>query len=141
MRYYDNKSDKCIVCPLALKYNNVSTNYSIVEAESPTEYVIKTCGGIDLIITDSKNKTYLTEVKPKNSKETIVRMIAEIYTYTIGFEGEKEIAFFEGSQQEKDYKKYYNNKYFRKIIDKVTVFKFVEKEGANGIVNFEIVKL
>ena len=144
MFHYDEDEDQCLVCPLKYKYKNISTKYEIEDAERPTKSVIKTCGGIDLIIKEKNNniKTYAVEVKPKYNTESIVRMIAEIYTYTIEFPSYiKSIAFFEGSQQEKDYLKYKNNEYFKKIINKVTVFKFIEKRNNNGVINFDIVKL
>lgn len=143
MFYYNKDKDKCFKCPLVKKYNNISKNYEVVEAEKPMEHVIKTCGGIDIVIKDKKDNTlYAVEVKPPKSDETIVRMVAEIYTYTTDFKDyKKAIGFFEGSTQEKDYNRYYDNEYFKNIVDKVTVFKFVEKENKNGIVDFEIVRL
>ena len=143
MFYYNKDKDKCLRCPLGKKYNNISKDYEVVEAEKPMERVIKTCGGIDIVIKDKKNNTlYAVEVKPPKSDETIVRMVAEIYTYTTDFKGyKKAIGFFEGSTQEKDYNKYYDNEYFKNIVDKVTVFKFVEKKNKDGIVDFEIVRL
>ena len=66
-------------------YKNISKRYLITDAEKPTQKVIKSCGGIDLVIVDKldNNKEYAVEVKPDYSKETIVRMVAEIFTYTI----------------------------------------------------------
>ena len=54
---------------------------------------------------------------------------------------EKSIAFFEGSRQDEDYKKYYSNPEFKKMIDRVHIFKFVEKNNNNGVINFDIVKI
>lgn len=144
MFHYGKDKEKCLVCPLKYKYKNISNKYEIKDAEQPTKRVIKTCGGIDLIFEDKEGnkKTYAVEVKPSYNTESIVRMITEIYTYTIEFpEYIKAIAFFEGSPQEREYLKYQNNEYFKNIINKVTVFKFVETENNNGVINFDIVKL
>ena len=139
--YYFNsnkRNDKqCKNCPLEWKYKNISNEYIITNAELPTKRVIKYCGGIALIINDK----YAVEVKPKKSTETIVRMIAEIYTYTIDIEKKykKAIAFFEGSRQEKDYYKYKTE--LKNVLSEISVFMFEEKEKINGVVNFNIVKL
>ena len=90
----------------------------------------------------ARSEGVILVTKPPKSEETIVRMIAEIYTYTIDFKDYKRaIGFFEGSTQEKDYNKYYDNEYFKNIIDKVTVFKFTQKENKEGIIDFDIVML
>ena len=144
MFYYDDTNNNCIECPLKKKYKNISKRYLLTDAEKPTQKVIKSCGGIDLVIVDKldNNKEYAVEVKPDYSKETIVRMVAEIFTYTIEFPNmEKSIAFFEGSRQDEDYKKYYSNPEFKKMIDRVHIFKFVEKNNNNGVINFDIVKI
>ena len=107
MFYYNEKdkknSDQCFKCKLNNKYKNISKDYIITDAEKPTKKVINSCGGIDLILKDKKGKEYAVEVKPPKSQETLVRMVAEIYTYTIEYpQYIKSIAFFAGSQQEKD---------------------------------------
>ncbi len=146
MYYYNKKEEQCNKCPLKYKYNNISKEYDIIEAEIPTIKVIKKCGGIDLVISkkDDFNVKYAVEVKPKYSKETLVRMIAEIYTYTAETEFKKykkAIAFFEGSKQDEDYEKYKDEAYFKNVIKEITIFKFVEKEINKEVINFDIVKL
>lgn len=146
MYYYNKDQIQCSNCPLKNKYKNISSDYDIIEAEIPTTKVIKKCGGIDLVIAkkDNLNIKYAVEVKPKYSKETIVRMIAEIYTYTAEPEFKKykkAIAFFEDSLQEKDYENFKNDQNFKNIIKDINIFKFCEKENKNGIIGFEIVKI
>ncbi len=139
--YYFNSNKRndiqCNSCRLKKKYKNISNEYIITNAEVPTKRVINSCGGIDLIINDE----YAVEVKPKNSTETLVRMITEIYTYTIDSEKnyKRAIAFFKGSKQETDYYKYKEE--LNEILNNVSVFMFDEKEEVNGVVNFDIVKL
>jgi len=143
MYYFGKSIDKCNKCPLSQKYNNVSNKFKIIDYEAPMKYVIENCGGIDIIIEDIQSgEKYAVEIKPKNSTETLVRMIAEIYTYTADGTNDykKAIAFFEGSQQERDYfnEDYIQNKDFNYILEQVTVFRISEKEINNDIINYDI---
>lgn len=118
--------------------------FTILDYEVPSSYVIKKVGGVDLIIKNSDN-IYAVEVKPEDSNETIVRMIAEILTYV---EDEKfkeympAICFFEGSKQYNQFTNLRNNEDLQYILKekKIAVFCFSIKE--HGKVNkFEIRKL
>lgn len=133
MYYYGENIEKCEKCPLKQKYKNVSGRFKVIDYEVPMLFVTDDCGGIDLLIEDIKsNEKYAVEVKPKNSSETLVRMIAEIFTYTANNIGnyKRAIAFFKGSQQEQDYfnAKYNQNEDFNYILSQVTVFRIIEKE-------------
>ena len=83
-------------------------------------------GRIDWLLDDNGNML-ASEVKPPNSSETIVRMIAEILTYTIDTPYTPAICFFkttnEGhfSKQCKDYLKFKNNEDFLKIKKKTNL--------------------
>lgn len=59
------------------------------------------------MIINSSDSLYATEVKPyQGNDETLLRMIAEIMTYTLGYPDskyKKAIAFFENTPQEKEY--------------------------------------
>lgn len=72
-------------------------------------------GNIDLLLSDN-NYLYITEVKPKESKETLLRMVAEIETYYRVIKGNetfikahqekpirKAIMFFKDSEQSKQF--------------------------------------
>lgn len=83
-------------------------DYKILDYEVPSFYYIRNTGlgEIDLIIGDG-TKEYAFEIKPERSKETLVRMVSEILTYTLGDTKEKyhrAIVFFEESDQHKQYK-------------------------------------
>ena len=100
MNYYGKDAQKCGNCKLKKKWNNVG-KFKVTDYEVPMTYVISEAGGIDLLI-DGK---YATEVKPEKSRESLVRMIAEIFTYTIDRKYEPAICFFEDSKQMKDFKR------------------------------------
>ena len=62
-------------------------------------------GEIDLLL-EGDGKIYATEVKPpQGNSECILRMIAEILTYTLDSDKDyrKAIAFFENTPQSKEY--------------------------------------
>lgn len=142
MFYYRDSCEKCTICHLSQKYRNVSKRFSIVDAEVPTEFVIESCGGIDLIVRDEEDEqNYAVEVKPKYSKETLVRMIAEILTYTIGTNYRPAIAFFGKSRQDKDYNNLQENDDFKYILEQVDVFRIEEISEKDGIIDFEFIKL
>ena len=119
--YYNKQchKDKCDVCKFEFKRTNAG-DIQIVDYEVPTEFSMDNLGGIDWLLNDDGEKL-ATEVKPPESKETIVRMIAEILTYTIGTSYVPAICFFktttEGrmSKQCEDYIKVKDNSDFISI--------------------------
>ena len=142
MYYYNKDIDKCSKCLLRKKYNNVSNRFKVIDYEVPTKYVIDGCGGIDILLEDTNSKeVYAVEVKPQNSTETLVRKVAESYTYLADGinDYKKAIAFFSGSQQEKAYfnEKYRKNEDFKYIFEDVTVFRIVEKNKKDDVVDYE----
>lgn len=150
MYYYMKKPEKCKECKLKEKWNNVGT-IEVIDYERPTEYVLKNVGGMDLIVKDREQK-YAVEVKPRNSKETLARMFAEILTYTIEMDEEVEeknikpaICFFEGSEQMKQYMKLKseNNVHLELIEKHVKVYYFKTKKNPvdSNIIDFEICKI
>ena len=146
MYYYGKSIDKCNKCSLGKKYNNISNKFKVVDYEVPMKYVTKKCGGIDILLEDVTNgEKYAVEVKPKNSTETLVRMIAEINTYMADevYNYKKAIAFFCGSKQEKDYfnEDYNKNEDFKYILSQVSIFRINETVKDNVIdYEFEILK-
>ena len=98
-KYYN--SEECRECDFADRFD-ITGNYRITDYEVPAYFYGKGIGEIDLIISDGKTQ-YATELKPyKGNEETLLRMIAEIMTYTIGYPTGKyikAIAFFEGTKQ------------------------------------------
>lgn len=147
--YYLNSSHskKCENCQFANRYQ-ISGNYHIEDYEVPAYYYGDGIGEIDLVITDGIDH-YATEVKPakdefdpadKGNQETLLRMIAEILTYTYGYPVGKyklAIAFFEGTVQEAEY--LHLPYEMKELIKKaqITVFRF-EKDGKKA---YKICKL
>jgi len=105
--YYYNQTYKkrCDKCDITYRYKIIG-DYEIVDYEVPAFYYGDGIGEIDLII-NSSDSLYATEVKPyQGNDETLLRMIAEIMTYTLGYPDskyKKAIAFFEKTPQEKEY--------------------------------------
>lgn len=128
--------EDCENCGFVDRYEIVGA-YKITDYERPPYYYVSRVGNIDLVLND----IYATEVKPyRGNREYLLRMVAEILTYTLGFpEGKykKAIAFFEDTPQAREYKKY--DKALMDLMKKVdiTVFCF-EKRGEN---TYEICKL
>lgn len=151
MHYYNDINvssdlkDKCRVCDYPTKLTN-SSKFEILDYEVPMKTVAEKVGGIDLFIRSKiDGKLYGVEVKPPYSKETFVRMIAEILTYSELLErkvrvkgnGKEEdfepaICFFKhdslalnstkDSVQWKDYHKLLEDDSFKTIIGCVKVF-------------------
>lgn len=112
-----NKPDrdaKCSTCPFKFKKDNVG-DIEIIDFEYPTKFNIAHVGGIDWLLKDG-DEIFDTEVKPPKSDETIVRMLAEILTYTVDSDYKPAICFFTDSKQHRDYKKYKDNSDFQYII-------------------------
>jgi len=98
MYYLNSKhSKRCDKCTFQDRFYIVG-DYRITDYEVPAFYYGDGIGEIDLIISKD-NVHYATEVKPyKGNSETLLRMIAEIMTYTEGYPAgtyKKAIAFFE----------------------------------------------
>lgn len=109
-----NRDAKCDACPFEFKKKNIGS-IEIVDFEVPTKFNIAKLGGIDWLLKDG-DEIFATEVKPPKSDETIVRMLAEILTYTVDSEYKPAICFFTDSKQHCDYKKYKDNLDFQYII-------------------------
>ena len=128
--FYNNSGSCSSHCPLKDKFLLEAGRYKVTDYEVPAYYSSKDIGEIDLIISDGK-KQYATEVKPKKgNSETLLRMISEILTYTVGYNGyENAIAFFEGSPQQTEYENI--GAKTEEIIEKadIKVFMFVESNG------------
>ena len=119
---------------LEKKWNNTG-KHKITDYEVPMEYVISKVGGIDLLI-DNK---YAAEIKPEDSPETLVRMFAEILTYTIDSNYSPAICFFESSRQMEDFQRYRReqNEDLELLMQYVEVF-YISHSDKNGIANYEI---
>ena len=139
--YYKNSNHgtECEACGYRDRFKVIG-DYQIIDYEVPAFYYGDEIGEIDLVISDGADY-YATEVKPyKNNKETLLRMIAEIMTYTDGYkEGvyKKAIAFFEkncddgsvtSQQREYDEKELETSELIKKA--DITVFRF-EITGEN----------
>lgn len=112
--YYLNStySKRCDKCAFQDRFEIVG-EYQITDYEVPAFYYGDGIGEIDLMISKD-NVCYATEVKPyKGNHETLLRMLAEIMTYTEGYPSgryKKAIAFFkknrdngEKTAQQKEY--------------------------------------
>lgn len=128
-KYYN--SEECSKCDFQDRYDIIG-DYWITDYEIPAYYYGKGIGEIDLIISDGE-KLYAAEVKPfKGNDETLLRMIAEIMTYTIGYHAgkyEKAIAFFEGTKQAEEFENPASE--ITELLQKagITVFCFKKEEG------------
>lgn len=135
--YYFNSPYKkrCKRCSFTKRFKiNNESEYKITDYEVPAYYYGSGIGEIDLIISkDGIN--YATEVKPyKGNRETILRMIAEIMTYTAGSDKyKKAIAFFEinrenGNKSAQQYEYENASPELLALIKKadITVFRFEE---------------
>lgn len=141
MNYYDKSNPTCQACSLERKWNNVG-EYKVIDYEVPTDFVVDKVGGIDLLIKDKHGNKYATELKPEGSKETLVRMIAEILTYAALKEEEYKpaICFFKDSVQCKDFCKaeFQNDSAFQYLLSLIDVF-YITCVGENsGVVDYII---
>lgn len=139
----------CNNCTFNNKEYEITGDYKILDYEVPSYFVGEHIGEIDLIIKGGEI-LYATEVKPpiyldkkEGNDETLLRMIAEILTYTYDEKSntyndkyKKAIAFFEGTTQEKEYDK--NNQIINDILElaDISVFKFIKRN-----LSYEIIKL
>ena len=133
MYYYNaDYPKKCDKCDIDFRYK-LEGDYKIVDYEVPAFYYGDHIGEIDLIIGDGET-LYATEVKPyQGNNETLLRMVAEIMTYTIGYPAgkyKKAIAFFEHDLEKQITPQ--NKEYMQKDLDMqellkkadITVFQF-----------------
>lgn len=154
MYHHNSKnSDKsfCKNCNLENQWRNISKKVEILEYEYPTTKKYENVGGMDLIL-EYDNQIYATEVKPKNSSETLARMFAEILTYTQdtklleeesfmhGRSPKPAICFFKDSKQQKAFDKYKTElkETMDIICEKIFVFIINTKENEDKIVDFNI---
>lgn len=129
-KYY--RAEKCNNCIFKDEFR-LKGNFTIADYEVPAFYYGKNIGEIDLIISDGIN-LYATEAKPvAGNDETLLRMIAEIITYTAGYPKDKykkAIVFFENTSQEKEYKSLKDSSGIKRLIKAadITVFQFRKDE-------------
>lgn len=103
MYYLNSTHSKCCdQCVFRDRFEIVG-DYQITDYEVPAYYYGDGIGEIDLIISND-DIHYATEVKPyQGNRETLLRMIAEIMTYTEGYPAgryKKAIAFFEKNRDD-----------------------------------------
>lgn len=132
----DQQKSKCAACKFPLSKLRLDGGYHIEDYE-----VASPCNkhsGIDLIWSRS-GELYAVEVKPANSTETILRMAAEILTYTLSLaENDKygkavpAICFYQKtsdgklSAQWREYLAWMDNEDFKTITECVRVFYFTQ---------------
>lgn len=154
---------RCSECNFKARWENIS-DYQVLDYEVPMNTVTQNVGGIDLILkSQGMDMLYAVELKPPNSKETLLRMVAEILTYTnlldnkVKIEGKEyeiqpAICFFkhkhkidntgsypalnEYTVQWTDYLKWKGDVDFVTMMNSVTVFCMTVENGA-----FEINKM
>ena len=135
--FYHNAPNVKTECDYPCIYKNfykiVDSKYSICDYEDPPFYEGDGIGEVDLVLTDGK-KYYATEVKPhhkdgvKDNNETLLRMIAEILTYTYDNpKYEKAIAFFNNTNQEREYNALEENSLLKQIIKEASIHVFLIK--------------
>lgn len=125
--YYNSskKTDECDTCKFDYIKKNIG-DIKITDYEVPSEFVVDGIGGIDWLL-DDNGTPLATEVKPHESTETLVRMIAEALTYTTNTNYTPAICFFlknkygNDTKQMCDYEKYRNNPTFREIVNKTNL--------------------
>ena len=105
--YYrnSNHTKHCDACKYQQGRCGIEGDYRIKDYEVPAHYDGKGIGEIDLLI-EGQDGIYATEVKPpQGNSECILRMIAEILTYTLDSDKgyKKAIAFFENTPQSEEY--------------------------------------
>lgn len=149
---YYRSNDKCPndKCSYKKKYViDKGCGFVAQDYQVPSDKKVPGVGKIDLVLKNIKdNKLYAVEVKRdgRENNENIVRMIAEILTYTIvtkeyhygDYKEHKEkmfpaIGFFEGSLQQTNYENLEKNQDLLKIIDstKLKVYLFKNKHDKN----------
>ncbi len=133
--YYGNSGHEkdCENCGYKANKKAIAGEYRITDYEVPAFYDGPGIGEIDLIL-ERDGQKYAVEVKPpKGNYETLLRMIAEIMTYTMGYpagEYQKAIGFFEGTDQEKEYQVI--SPEVRALIEKANITVFHFRETVSG---------
>ena len=131
------RPEECKVCDFEERYT-LTGRYQIKDYEVPAHYYVKGVGKIDLMLADGA-ALYATEVKPyKGNEEKLLRMVAEIITYTLGtVQYKRAIAFFENTPQDEEYKTI--SPALQALLKKadITVFRFEKRQGDT----YEICKL
>lgn len=134
--YWNTKFTKqCDTCQYQQGRCDIKGNYRIMDYEVPAHYDGKGIGEIDLLI-EGPEGIYATEVKPpQGNSECVLRMIAEILTYTLDSDKnyQKAIAFFENTPQSKEY-----SQLTPKVAEllekaKITVFQFAKSGNSYTI--------
>lgn len=129
----DGQQAKCATCSYPYSAYIVNGGYVIQDYEVAAPY--NEHNGVDLLWTAPDGKTYAVEVKPADSTETIIRMVAEILTYTLTVKdkdkiGEPAICFFKKnsksrmSAQWREYLEWEGKEDFKTILSRVHVFYF-----------------
>lgn len=130
------QQEKCKGCPHPYSKYTLAGGYTIKDYEVAAPY--NEHNGVDLIWTAPDGETYAAEVKPADSTETIIRMVAEILTYTLpadGFPvlGKPAICFFkktskgQPSAQWREYLAWKDDVDFKTMLDSVHVFYFTSE--------------
>ena len=128
--YYRNRgyTKHCDTCKYQQGRRGITGDYNIIDYEVPAHYDGEGIGEIDLLI-EGPEEIYATEVKPpQGNSECILRMIAEILTYTLDSEKgyRKAIAFFENTPQSEEYSKLTPKVRQLLISADIAVFRFVK---------------
>lgn len=123
----------------------IQGEYTIKDYEIPAySGRIKDVGKVDMILEGPSGDLYATEVKPpEGNPESLLRMIAEIVTYTLcgfkyeGKETQRAIAFFSGSDQEREYNLHKDDEDLKTLLEETAIsvfcFQEVEEEKAYKI--------
>ncbi len=141
--YYWNSSctKNCANCAFQERFK-IEGDYQIADYEVPAYYGgEKAVGEIDWILRNG-NVYYATEVKPyKGNSEPLLRMAAEVLTYTLGYPDgkyQKAIAFFEKNRedgtetpQQKEYKSASSQLLYLLNKAEITVFR-LEEDGPDA---------
>ena len=158
--FYKNKKQSisrtsCQSCALSEQWTLMpNSRFSIIDYEVPMERERAGLGGVDLVIKDHRNpsQAYALEIKPARSKETLVRMIAEILTYFHFMNYDKlntdrqhthpGIAFFTESKQNNDFKEFKDRIVeIKKLIPDFSVFQIVcepdPRSKRTGVTEFQ----
>lgn len=133
-----DRNPKCDYLLRKRRYRIQPGEYSIKDYEVPAYAKVTGVGNVDMILEAKDGSLYATEVKPpEDNPESILRMIAEIITYTLcdfkykGKKARRAIAFFAGSDQETEYSQDKDNEDLKALLKeaKISVFCFREIEG------------
>jgi len=135
--YYWNSdhTKHCDTCKYQQGRCRINGNYRIKDYEVPAYYDGEGIGEIDLLI-EGPEGIYATEVKPpQGNSECILRMIAEILTYTLDSNKgcRKAIAFFENTPQSEEYNALTPKVKALLIRADIAVFQFVKSGDAYTI--------